>query len=150
MKTTIEINGKPVEITLTDQQVAEIKKATIDIKDRVKTYENACNELGIEAIDFDEFSQLPDALGLYAFHRLTTISAALNEGWKPDWSDHSQYKYYAWFKHSSVVGSGFSFGVCGYGTSASNVGSRLCFKSSELAEYAGKQFIDIYNDFLSL
>ena len=27
------------------------------------------------------------------------------------------------------------------------VGSRLCFKSRELAEYAGKQFKDIYEEY---
>ena len=29
-----------------------------------------------------------------------------------------------------------------------HIGSRLAFKSEELAEYAGKQFTDIYADFI--
>lgn len=33
---------------------------------------------------------------------------------------------------------------------AINRGSRLCYKSRELAEYAATQFADIYNDFLTI
>lgn len=32
--------------------------------------------------------------------------------------------------------------------SNTNYGSRLAFKTEELAEYAGKQFIEIYRDFM--
>jgi hypothetical protein len=44
-------------------------------------------------------------------------------------------------------GSGLSYDVYDYWRAVASVGSRLCFKSRELAEYAGKQFIDIYTDF---
>ncbi|MOA38929.1 hypothetical protein D3C78_1606660 [compost metagenome] len=52
----------------------------------------------------------------------------------------------------SQVGSGavFSFVVYAYGHSHSGVGSRLVFKSRELAEYAAKQFINEYKDFFTL
>jgi len=48
------------------------------------------------------------------------------------------------------MSSGSGLAYDGYGTRVSDtsVGSRLCFKSSELAEYAGRQFQDIYKEFM--
>ena len=46
--------------------------------------------------------------------------------------------------------AGFAYAVSNYapsGTSA-DVGSRLCFKSSALAKYAGEQFAEIYFAFV--
>ena len=121
------------------------------ITDRVKTYEDACAVLGI-----DPNASLPyltDADGDIAFlnatAKLVIIVRALNEGWTPDWSNSSQYKHYPWFR-ANPAGSGFSFRVCVFDCTLSNVGSRLVFKSEELAKYAGTQFLDIYNQFLSL
>jgi hypothetical protein len=74
------------------------------------------------------------------------ICRVLNEGWSPDWNNSSEYKYYPWFKMS---GLGLSYDGYGFTHSDTYVGSSPCFKSSELAEYAGKQFISIYKDFLS-
>jgi hypothetical protein len=50
----------------------------------------------------------------------------------------------------SPSGVGFSYVDCVRWLTSSDVGSRLCFKSSELAEYAGKTFESIYKDFLTL
>ena len=36
-----------------------------------------------------------------------------------------------------------------FSDSNANHGSRLAFKNRELAEYSGKQFIDIYKDFVA-
>lgn len=110
---------------------------------------------------------------ILAYHQLRIICAALNEGWTPDWADTGEYKYYPWFtiytkeeieemdeeQKSRVVGRAYSSAYAGGGlvyASASDVstysytsyGSRLAFKSRELAEYAGKQFGEIYADFL--
>lgn len=84
----------------------------------------------------------------FAYRQIKLIAKVLNEGWVPDWSDSNQYKYFPYFKHKS------GFGLSYYGTniwhSFTFVGSRLCFKSAELAEYVGKQFADIYNDYLTI
>lgn len=114
-----------------------------DIKDRVKSYEDACRELGITPLDFDGYDHADEI----AYIKLKTIARALNEGWTPDWTKSNQYKYYPWFDLSS--GSGLSYyGYCGYYYTGSYVGSRLCFRSSELAMYAGKQFLSLYKDFM--
>lgn len=86
---------------------------------------------------------------LIAYNRLCTIAQAWNkaDGFEPDFSNTSQYKYFPWFEYSRDA-AGF---VCAstYGTAAhanANFGSRLCFMTRERAEQFGKQFIDLWND----
>lgn len=135
MKITINVNGKATEIELTDEQVAVVKKATVKITDRIKTFEDACEEIGVDKnID-------------HPFDKMVIIIKALNEGWAPDWNDGSQPKYVPYFKWD---GKGFSYDDYDYWYSDTFVGSRLCFKSSEIAIYAGKQFEAEYNEFLGL
>jgi hypothetical protein len=127
---------------------AVTKTAPKDIAKRVKTYEDACAILGIEPLS--ERSKLFLTKDEIAYRKLKTIAAALNEGWKPDWADDNhQMKYFPWFTCSGTQ----AIPVCAYMSYSSTntytyLSSRLCFKTRELAAYAGKQFIDIYNDFL--
>jgi hypothetical protein len=127
---------------------AVFQKSAIE---RIKTYEDACADLDLEPLALSSFMFLPgkDQKHAFASHQLTVLNRALNEGWEPNWSNGQELKYYGYFKYAGS-GSGFSF--LGYycGGTLSGVGSRLVFKSRELAEYAGKQFISIYNDYLSL
>ncbi len=117
-----------------------------DIKERIKTFEDVLKAMDMTLEDFEETSKdlMPDEL---AYRKLKQIVGVLNEGWTPDWSNSNEWKYYPWFKMGSPSGSGFSFDVCDGWVSASDVGSRLCFKSRELAEYAGKQFENLYKDY---
>lgn len=138
-----------------EKELAELTKiieAPEKITDRVKTFEDAINLLG------DKVSPNVSVLLAYngvdnamiaarAAAELSIIAEALNEGWKPDWDNSNQYKYWPWFDMRSS-GSGFSFYVYGCDFSGSRAGSRLCFKSRELAEYAAKQFTDIYKQFM--
>ena len=120
---------------------------SMKITDRIKTYEDACNELGIAAqleVTLQELGFTPDEINL---RKIKTITEALNEGWKPDWTNADQYKYYPWFKMSSGA---FVFHDTSYAYSNANAGSasRLCFKSPELAKYAGEQFTKLYSDYI--
>lgn len=113
------------------------------ITDRVKSVKDACEVLGI---DSDDLYLCNDSDDDTAYKELKTIVKALNEGWTPDWNNSSEYKWYPWFYLNQP---GFRLnGVCYYSFSA--VGSRLCFKSRELAEYAAKQFESIYKTFFTL
>lgn len=98
----------------------------------------------------DEFEKKCEGLTQdeIAYRILKLLAKSLNEGWTPDWSDDQQYKYYPWFEMLGSSGFRF-FGYGGWGSS-SDVGSRLCFKSRELAEYAGRQFVGVYNDFMTI
>jgi hypothetical protein len=116
----------------------------LNITDRVKTYEDACAVLGIdpqERLPFEDPGSKDNA-AINAYAKLFIIAQALNQGWKPDWSNSNEYKWYPYF--DMQAGAGLSYYDFVGWDSFSGVGSRLCFKSRELAEYAGKQFTDIY------
>ncbi len=121
------------------------------MKAKIKTFEGAC-----KALKLNPKTVLPDVNGMPEHHqksiishaKLVIIAEALNEGWKPDWKNSDEWKYYPWFRMFS--GSGLAYLVCDHLYSGSAVGSRLCFKTSELAEYAGKQFKKLYEDYFLL
>lgn len=133
MKITITVNDKPVEIELTADQVQAVKKQTEKITDRVKTFEDACEVLGV----------YPNTT-LHVTDKLKTIVTALNEGWTPDWQSN-EYKYTIYWKEEN---SRFVFYDCLFWCRNTSVGSRLCFKSSALAQYCATQFEDLWNEFL--
>ena len=113
------------------------------ITDRIKTFEGACKELGINP---SQLLSCDDTSDEAAYKKLKVIVKALNQGWIPDWNNSSEYKYYPWFN----LKGGFVFFVYDYHFQYSAVGSRLCFRSRELAEYAAKQFESIYKDFFTI
>ena len=119
--------------------------------DRVKTFEDACAVLGVRdsfSIDASDTKALTgDMNSITAYAKLIIIARAMNDGWKPDWTNHSQIKYYPWF--TMETGSGLAYYDYANRCSTSFVGSRLCFKSKELAEYAGKQFRDLFNQYMN-
>ena len=116
----------------------------------IQSFEQACAALNIDPSILPNVSALleSDGKAQVAHYKLSVIARALNDGWKPDWTNDDEYKYYPWFDMSSV--SGLSFHDYDCDCSASNVGSRLCYKSRAIAEYAGKQFIDLYTDMFLL
>ena len=154
---------------------------TQDIKDKVKTFEDAVAILGDEhplvaqfRVIESSFKEADNNLHLFAYARLVIIAEALNEGWKPKF-DGDECRYYPWFyiytkkeyeeldedekKECRVVGRSLYNANAGGGVayasangassrSYANFGSRLAFKTRELAEYCGKQFIDIWERFL--
>ena len=120
----------------------------MDIKDKVKSFEDACKVLDITpsvpvVTGIPEKYQKP----LIANYQVMVIAEALNEGWTPDWSNGEWDKWYPWFNMDNTSSAGrFSFCGADYLRSYSNVGSRLCFKSEELADYAGTQFLELYRE----
>lgn len=88
---------------------------------------------------------------LIAYNRLCTIAQAWNkaDGFEPDFSNTSQYKYFPWFEYSRDA-AGFVCANTGTSTAFASAyfGSRLCFKTRERAMQFGKQFIDLWNQVL--
>lgn len=86
---------------------------------------------------------------LIAYNRLCTIAQAWNkaDGFEPDFSNTSQYKYFPWFVYDNG-GAGFVSAATGDAAAGAGaaIGSRLCFKTRERAMQFGKQFIDLWND----
>ena len=151
-----------------------------DVTERIKSFEDALDELEVRAANGDNTAKMlyddwhnvtTDSDDLIAYLQLRIITAALNEGWEPQFTK-GERRWYLWYdlitkeqydklsaedKSRAVLRGGYySYAYSGlvyaYAGSASSLsstsyGSRLAFKSEELAAYAGKQFIDIYADF---
>lgn len=117
------------------------------ITDRIKTFEDACELLNIDSSICKLDSDSEDT---QAYKQLKIIAVALNEGWKPNWNDSNERKWYPYFEMRTSSGFGFSYSYFDLWNARTAVGSRLCFKSEQLAEYAGKQFTEIYKQFLTL
>ena len=124
-----------------------------DVTERIKSIDDAVEELGEKDVEVIELRKLQKA-GITSHilknQMAVVIVKALNEDWAPDWSNSSQYKYFPWFKMGSSSGVGFSCGDCDYWRSSSTVGSRLALKNSGLAKYAGTQFTSIFKDFMTI
>lgn len=137
-------NGKQLLRTLFGNDVVG------NIMDRVKTMDDVCRELGIPPGDLvitPDSNFLAGFIGnVNSYMQLLAIAKVLNEGWQPNWDGTSEYKYYPWLYMNKP---GFRLSDVGCGYSGSSVGSRLCFKSSELAKYAVTQFKDVYEQFFS-
>lgn len=164
-KTAVWRNGV---LTLIDEPEKEVRE-------RIKTFEDACREIGIdaEAWNRDKISLglEPDVL---AFLKLRIIVKALNEGWEPRFTE-DECRYYPWFilytgeeynkldeeEKSRVVYRSYYYAhacggvsyACAHSDSSftsASIGVRLAFKTSELAAYCGRQFLDIWADFVFL
>jgi len=140
-----------------------------NVMDRIKSYEDACNELGIEPINEEELLKVVDH-HIVSLLKLETITKALNEGWRNP-QDLCTDAYYVWYwlyeesdrnnisKEERIVdvdmskylsNGGFACSYSGSDPSytRTDLGSRLCFKSHELAIYAAQQFAPLYIDYL--
>lgn len=139
--------GKQVLSDLFGKQVALYDNIT----DRVKSFEDACQVLGIST-NVPEVKGLPrkHQKAIIANYKLIIIAEALNEGWKPNWQDSDEYKYYPWFDMSNPAGVGCSNASYTASSTDASFGSLLCLKNRELAIYFGQTFTDLFNDSLLL
>jgi hypothetical protein len=162
-------------LKLVDNEEAKEKKP---VTERVKTFDDACKELGIDAEAIQQ--QWQDAgitmLDEVAYQKLRIITAALNEGWEPEFKE-DEYRYYPYCilytkaeieqkddewkdEHNLQLwfGGGTSFvgADCGlasaYSVSAwsyayAPVSARLAHKTEELAIYSGKQFTELWANY---
>jgi len=120
------------------------------ITDRIKSYEDVCRVLGIcpiQSLPFKGCSLTDDQRAVNSFFKVMNICTVLRECWKPNWSNHNQYKYYVWLGDYKA-GLGFSRSDCVGSRTGAYVGSRLCYPSKELALYAANQFNKEYQEYL--
>lgn len=144
----------------------------VDVKERIKTFADAAKAVGIEDPEEWESGYSDVEPDILAYFKLRIITKALNEGWEPKFIP-GEYRWAPYFllytkeeiekmnaetrarvvyrsNASAFADGGVSFANA-FNDSASvyaYIGSRLAFKSEELAEYAGKQFTEIYADFI--
>ena len=147
-----------------------------DIRDRIKTLGDAVIILGNNnksVIDFNEIFDSACSKDIIAFSKLKIIVEALNEGWKPTFGE-KEFRYYPSFyiytkeeydglneiqkKELIVVGKSknnlnangsniYAIEVAAASFSVTS-GYHLALQTQELAVYCGKQFIDIWAEFL--
>lgn len=163
------------ELNETEVQTAENRPIT----ERVKTFEDACRELGEDNHFVEQYRVIEenavftsDGHDIFTYLKLRIIAAALNEDWKPQFTEDEE-RWYPWFmlwteeelseksdewkadRHLISTGdysgdwAGFAFSTSFDAPSASGAvfDSRLCFKSEALATYCGKQFIKFWADY---
>ena len=150
-----------------------------NITKRIKTFDDALAALPAEhpmVRNWTAMRGLEDKFSpnLAAYAKLCIIAAALNEDWELHWGSDQVY-YYPWFyiyskvevetmmqdrKDKLVLLGGYALlgSYCGLGcvnsldawsTASADIGSRLAFRSSELARYCAEQFIEIWAQYLS-
>lgn len=107
------------------------------------TFEEACEMVGIIVkTNFGDRDKQE-----IAEYKLRIIIKALNGDGKLNWNSTNQYKYYPyWDMRDDKLHFHYSIYYC----SCSSVSSHLCFLKKEDCEYAAKQFIDLYKDFMLL
>lgn len=162
-------------LKLVDNEEAKEKKP---VTERVKTFDDACKELGIDAEAIQQ--QWQDAgitmLDEVAYQKLRIITAALNEGWEPEFKE-DEYRYYPYcilytkaeieqkddewkdeYNLQLWVGGGasnggaacglaFAYSDCAWSFASACLSARLAHKTEELAIYSGKQFTELWANY---
>lgn len=113
----LTIMNKTIQIQIPEGKVAEWKvingvttlvlveeKDNRPVTERIKTFEDACNELGEENVfvrayrtaEFNTSGNQNDVSDVVAYLKLRVIAEALNEGWQPQFTTY-EYRHYPWF-----------------------------------------------------
>ena len=150
----------------------------MNITDKIKTFDDACKAIGLAGPEaLPELLQEKYAAivpsHIKAQLKLEIITLALNEGWQHI-PDGRHYAYWPWFclytageiadmgkkgaeERAMINATDVSDVFAGLGYAASSsawsysyayLGSRLAYKSRELARYSGKQFIELWKEAL--
>ena len=151
------------------------------ITERVKTFEDACKELGEDHKLVQQFNAIQEAIAedkeATAYFKLGIITAALNEGWEPDFTNDDKYRYYPylciWTKeeledkdeawkddhnlqlcicvgsssHGANCGLAFADSYEAWSDANASLSARLAHKTEKLAIYSGKQFTELWTNY---
>src|SRR5574343_141204 len=140
-------NDKRISDELKKVLIAEFVEKPFDYRD-IKTFNDACVACGTTEVVFNaKFMNLGLDFDTINYEKAKILFKAVNNGWTPDWTNPNENKYYPWFK---VVSSGAGLSCSDFFCMNSNsvVGSRLCTDKSEKAEFLGKQFKEIFENFM--
>lgn len=144
--TVEEVDVKEVNEIITDFECAKSAIIRVSPEDFIFSGKNKRHEVTARFVSEINFRHLK---ALAALNKLFTIAEVWNkeDGFVPDFSDWNQDKWFPWFKYDKDA-AGFVYAATDStpSTASANIGSRLCFKTSERAEQFGKQFEDLYND----
>lgn len=118
----------------------------------IKTFAQACKKLKLDPVkSLPKVGHMPktEQVPIIALTKLQIIVRALNDGWTPDWNNGLWDKWIPWFWMNNP---GFRFCDSNFSRAVaySGAGSRLCLKSKELADYAGKEFLPLWKDLMDI
>ena len=116
----------------------------------IKTFLEACKKLKLDpkkVLPVVKSMPLEMQKPQLAYTKLVIIAAALNDGREPNWDNTNEWKYWPWFWMDKP---GFRFGAsdCSLSGTDSAGGSRLCFRTRELSDYAAKKFLPLWKDLM--
>ena len=145
----------------------EQKKDEHPITERVKTFEDACKELGEDHKLVQQFKAIQEAIAedkeATAYFKLGIITAALNEGWEPDFTNDNEYRYYpyiclltkeelehkdeAWKEEHNLLLWAVATSYSAWSYAYAGISARHAYKTEELAIYSGKQFTELWDNY---
>lgn len=163
-------------LTLVDEKPQNVMERIKTFEDAVAELSNRAMNGDKDARkllgEWNRITSPVDSKDLLAYIKLRIITKVLNEGWEPKFIP-GEYRWAPYFLlytkeeiekmnaetrarvvlrsvNNAYANGGVSFANIHYAFAILNAsfGSRLAFKSKELAEYAGKQFTEIYADFI--
>ena len=116
-------------------------KSCINSYKDIKSFEDACQYLKVtpESIIKNQTEQR-----FINQLKLETIIKSLNEGWKPNFNDNNQKKYYNYFK---MENGSFVFCDTTYYYRLMSVPSALYLKDEQTAIYCKDNFFDLYKEY---
>ena len=118
-----------------------------DIMERVKTFEDACREAGVDhAVEFSEERTKYLTADELAYKKMKVLCKAFNQGKEIDYSDSSQWKYFPWMEH--VPRRSLVFNDVSYVVTNTNVSPRLVLESADKAKRAASfpEYVDYINE----
>lgn len=118
------------------------------IYERVRTFEDACEELGIDHELVREYmllSSIGVSKNILAMAKLKIITKALNEGW-PDNADEVEWRDWKYFPNLRVRRDGRMLLSHVSPKSACYFGAPFYYKTDVLAKYSVNTFTDIWTD----
>lgn len=150
-----------------------------NVFERIKTFDDALAALPAEhpmVLNWHAMRGLEDkfAPNMVAYAKLCVIAAALNDGWELHWGSDQVY-YYPWLyiytkdevetmmqdrkdklvllggraDYGSRCGLGCVCSTRAWSSAYADLGSRLAFRTSDLARYCVEQFLDIWALYIS-
>lgn len=163
---------KKKETTPVTERIKTFDDARYEVE---RLAEGGNEDLAILLADYESNADNIYTKGVLAYIKLCIIAAALNEGWVPKYKE-KEYRWYPWFivwrkeelqnksdawikghnihmfgGHSydaSICGLTFGYSSLSWLYSSLHCSACLALKNSELAEYCGKQFIDIWAEYI--
>lgn len=118
------------------------------IYERVRTFEDACEELGSDhelVMEYNILSSMGVSKNILAMAKLKIITKALNDGWpdnadKIEWRERKYSPYLRARREGSMLLSYVSY------MSADHFGTLFYYRTAELAKYSVNTFTDIWTD----